>query len=82
MSYVEQQIVEELSGLPLQEKQRVLAFVRGLRSQSTEAIGEQEDQPEKHKTFGEVAHRYAGRVDSGIPDLSTNKAHMEGFGKK
>ena len=82
MSYLEQQIVEELNGLPLQDKQRVLEFVRGLRSQIMEISEDQQLQPEQPKMFGEVIHKYAGRVDSGIPDLATNKAHMEGFGKK
>ena len=81
MSYLEQQIVEALNGLPLQKQQMVLEFVRGLRSQLVEKLGGQEDQPEKPKTFGEVAHKYSGCVD-GPADLSTNKAYMEGFGQR
>lgn len=56
MSYVEQQIVEEISVLPLHEQQKVLEFVKRLRSQSIEA-SEQESSSEQPKTFGEVAHQ-------------------------
>jgi hypothetical protein len=30
---------------------------------------------------GKRRFRNAGKYDSGIPDLATNKAHMEGFGE-
>lgn len=33
------------------------------------------------KTFGEMAAQHAGSVASGIGDLSTNKKHLEGFGR-
>ena len=75
MSYVEQQISEELRVLPLPEQQKVLKFVRQLRSQSA-----QKNQLERPKTFGEAAHQYSGCVN-GPEDLSTNPKYMEGFGK-
>lgn len=36
----------------------------------------------KSKTFGEIAKKYIGCVDSGITDLGSNKQHLEGFGTK
>ena len=36
----------------------------------------------KPKTFGEIAKKYIGCVDSGITDLGSNKQHLEGFGTK
>ncbi|MGH7956050.1 MAG: hypothetical protein ACREH8_03445 [Opitutaceae bacterium] len=38
-------------------------------------------QPEKKKTFRELAGHLAGSVKSGVGDLSTNKKHMERFGR-
>ncbi len=38
-------------------------------------------EPEKKKTFMELAGHLAGSVKSGVGDLSTNKKHMEGFGR-
>ena len=81
MSYVKQQISDELNVLPINEQQKVLDFVRDLRARFVEDSARTESQPKQPKTFGEVIHKYAGRVDSGHTDLATNKAHMEGFGK-
>ena len=36
---------------------------------------------EKKKTFWELAGHLAGSVKSGVGDLSTNKKHLEGFGR-
>lgn len=81
MSYVKQQITDELSVLPINEQQKVLDFVRDLRARFTEDSAETESKPRQPKTFGEVIDKYAGVVDSGHTDLATNKAHMEGFGR-
>ena len=37
--------------------------------------------PEKQKTFMELAGHLVGSVKSGVGDRSTNKKHMEGFGR-
>jgi hypothetical protein len=37
--------------------------------------------PAKGTKFGELAGHLAGSVKSGVGDLSTNKKHMEGFGR-
>jgi hypothetical protein len=36
----------------------------------------------KRKTFGEMAGHHFGTVRGGPADLSTNKAHLAGFGRK
>ena len=81
MSYVKQRITDELSVLPISEQEKVLDFVRELRTRFTEDLEKTKSEPEQPKTFGDVIDRYAGQVDSGHTDLSTNKAHMKGFGK-
>jgi len=36
----------------------------------------------RRKTFGEMAGHHFGTVSGGPADLSTNKAHLAGFGQK
>ena len=80
MNYVKQQIADELSVLPIDEQQKVLDFVRSLSTRFSEESEETESKPRQPKTFGGVIDEYAGRVDSGHTDLSSNKAHMKDFG--
>jgi hypothetical protein len=82
MSYIEQKIADELRILPLDKQQEVLAFIERLKEKLTMNPTDSTVQPKKPVLFGEVADKYAGCLDGGPEDLSTNKAYMEGFGKK
>lgn len=82
MSYIEQKIADELRILPLDKQQEVLAFIERLKEKLTMNPTDSTVQPQKPVLFGEVADKYAGCLDGGPEDLSTNKAYMEGFGKK
>jgi hypothetical protein len=72
MSYIEQQIVDELRILPLDKQEEVLAFIERLKENLVVNSTEQTEQQKKPVLFGEVADKYAGCVDSGRGDLSTN----------
>ncbi len=81
MTHIEEQVVDGLRVLPLEKQQKVLDFVEALRSNS--AVQKSESIPDSKTfiSFAEAAHKYIGSVDSGHTDLSTNKKHMEDFGK-
>ncbi len=82
MSYLEQQIVDELRILPLDKQQEVLDFIERLKEKLMMNSTENTVRPTKPILFGEVADKYSGCVEDGPEDLSANKAYMEGFGKK
>jgi hypothetical protein len=67
--------------LPLDKQQEVLAFIERLKEKLTMNPTDSTVQPKKPVLFGEVADKYAGCLDGGPEDLSTNKAYMEGLGK-
>lgn len=81
MSNLIEQVTEKLSSLPIEKQQMVLEFADFLDQKSKGAIADRTVSPESPNFYEDVVSQYVGCVDSGHTDLSTNKAHMEGFGK-
>ena len=81
MSNLVEQIADRLSSLSFEKQQMVLEFADFLSQQSKSAIAVEPVSPKPSTFYDEVVSQYIGCVDSGHTDLSTNKAHMEGFGK-
>jgi hypothetical protein len=76
---IEQAIIEKLRSLPLDKQQEALNFVEALQidmkaSSSTSSRWE-------GMSALESASEYAGCLEGGPPDLSTNPKYMEGFGE-
>lgn len=73
-------IIENLETLTGEQQDAVLEFIEFLRYKSQKQ--EEQQIKEKHAISAyEAAKQWAGCVDSGLGDLSTNKAYLEGFGK-
>ncbi|CAN5888566.1 hypothetical protein BH24DEI2_BH24DEI2_05230 [soil metagenome] len=71
----EQRVTEKLRRLPADKQKTVLEFVEFLESRAATPT-------EEPKSFGALADVYIGAVDGGPGDLSTNKNHLEGYGKR
>jgi hypothetical protein len=81
MQPVQQRVLEVLQSLSPLEQQEVLDFAEFLGSRRER--GENSEQSETPTvSFLEVARKYIGCLEGGPPDLSTNKAYLEGFGEK
>lgn len=75
------EILTEVEKLTAGERKELLAALREAEKQdnsrATETTG-----GETPKSFAEAAAHLIGSIKSGLPsDLSTNKKHMEGFGR-
>ena len=81
MNYIEKQIVDGVRILPIERQQEVLDFFGSLKSKIIVKDTEAEQQNQHFVSFVEAAHKYAGCVDSGVTDLSTNEAYMKDFGR-
>lgn len=81
MNDLAEKIADKLSSLPLEKQQMVLEFADFLSQQSREAVSTGSISQKPSTFYEEVVSQYVGCVDSGHTDLSTNKAHMDGFGK-
>lgn len=79
MSDLAEQITEKLNDLPVEKQLRVLNFADFLNQQSKATIFEESAMSKPPTFYEEVISQYVGCVDSGHTDLSTNKAHMDGF---
>jgi hypothetical protein len=75
---IEQAIVEKLRSLPLDKQQEALNFVEALQVDvRTSAVSSKWE----GMSALESASEYAGCLEGGPPDLSTNPKYMEGFGE-
>ncbi|MFB2935775.1 hypothetical protein ACE1B6_11030 [Aerosakkonemataceae cyanobacterium BLCC-F154] len=73
----EQLMIDEFKKLSIDQQQEVINFMQFLQFKS------QKDAAETRPISAyEAAQQWAGCVDSGLGDLSTNKAYLEGFGKE
>lgn len=80
-SHLAEEIIEEMSKLSREKQQEVLDFVEFLNGKLKDKSTADLVQPKPSNFCEEVVSKHAGYADSGHTDLSTNKAHMEGFGK-
>jgi Protein of unknown function (DUF2281) len=84
MQLIHQQVMEALQTLSSTEQQEVLDFAEFLKSKQEKAANQQSHKQSEQPgtSFLEAAKDYMGCLDGGPPDLSTNKAYMEGFGEE
>ncbi|MGA9379024.1 MAG: hypothetical protein WBV73_09670 [Phormidium sp.] len=68
---------DEFENLSTNQQQEVIDFIQFSQYKF------QKDAPETRPISAyEAAQQWAGCVDSGLGDLFTNKAYLEGFGKE
>jgi len=84
MDTVEEQVLEGLRALPTERKQEVLNFIGFLRTKTLSPIPESHTSP-LHASSPAISalergRQWAGCLDGGPEDLSTNKAYLEGYG--
>ena len=72
----EQRILEQIKGLTEQQQQEVLNFIEFLQFKAQKQDF-QEEEKEPISAY-EAAKEFAGCVDSGPGDLSTNKKYLRG----
>ena len=80
MQPVQQRVLEALQHLSPLEQQEVLDFAEFLESKRGRSANNEQPEPTA-VSFLDAARNYIGCLEGGPADLSTNKAHMEGFGE-
>ena len=71
----ENTLLEKFRNLTIEQQQTILDFVEFMHSKKTKSQDNQE------VSAYDLAKEWAGSVESGIGDLSTNKRYLQGFGK-
>jgi len=77
---IEQTVVEKLKTLPPEKQQEVLDFVEFLQSR-TDRKESNSQEAESVVSALTLAQKWAGCLEGGPPDLSTNKNYMDGYGE-
>lgn len=77
---IEQTVVEKLKTLPPEKQQEVLDFVEFLQSR-TDHKESNSQEAESVVSALTLAQKWAGCLEGGPPDLSTNKNYMDGYGE-
>ena len=72
-----QLMLNEFKNLSAAQQQEVIDFMQFLQYKSAQQSTVEKRPPSAY----EAAQPWAGCVDSGLGDLSTNQAYLEGFGK-
>ncbi|WP_016950322.1 hypothetical protein [Anabaena sp. PCC 7108] len=71
----ENTLLEKFRNLTIEQQQTILDFVEFMHSKKPKSQDNQE------VSAYDLAKEWAGSVESGIGDLSTNKRYLQGFGK-
>ncbi len=71
----EEILLDKFRNLTTEEQQTILDFVEFMNSKK------QKLSENKEISAYDLAKEWAGSVESGIGDLSTNKKYLQGFGK-
>jgi len=71
----ENTLLEKFRDLTIEQQQTILDFVEFMHSKKPKSQDSQE------VSAYDLAKEWAGSVESGIGDLSTNKRYLQGFGK-
>lgn len=71
----ENTLLEKFRNLTIEQQQTILDFVEFMHSKKLKSPDNQE------VSAYDLAKEWAGSVESGIGDLSTNKRYLQGFGK-
>ena len=80
-----EQVAEKIQEFPVEQQKEVLHYVEfiamklGIESNSAQST--QVPLKEPRISMAEAMRKYAGCLDGGPSDLSTNQAYMEGFGE-
>ncbi len=77
---VSQKINKIIKTFPLSKQQEVLNFVEFLQTKLKQKKEEQVEQ--KNVSFLDATREFAGCLDGGPKDLSTNKKYLEDLGKQ
>jgi hypothetical protein len=75
--------IAKIKQLPTEDQREIISFIEFLEFRSRKIITTQEQTEiteSKTISFAEAAKDLIGCLDGLPPDLSTNKAYMEGFG--
>jgi hypothetical protein len=67
-------LLDKFRNLTNEQQQTILDFVEFMESKNPKS-------PQKEVSAYDLAKEWAGSVESGIGDLSTNKKYLQGFGK-
>ena len=67
-------LLDKFRNLTIEQQQTILDFMEFMESKNPKS-------PEKEVSAYDLAKEWAGSVESGIGDLSTNKKYLQGFGK-
>jgi hypothetical protein len=73
----ENTLLDKFRNLTTEQQQTILDFVEFMDSKKHKS---QENQEQEVSAY-DLAKEWAGSVESGIGDLSTNKKYLQGFGK-
>ncbi|MGI9175333.1 MAG: hypothetical protein ACR2GR_08460 [Rhodothermales bacterium] len=81
MTQTLERILERASRLPAAVQERLAhRWLKDIEQQAaTEEAAPEDEQP--FVSAYDLAKDLLGSIDSGTPDLATNKKHMEGFGE-
>ena len=71
----ENTLLDKFRNLTIEQQQTNLDFMEFMHSKKTKSQDNQE------VSAYDLAKEWAGSVESGIGDLSTNKRYLQGFGK-
>lgn len=71
----EKNLLDKFRNLTIEQQQTILDFVEFIDSKNHKS------QESEEVSAYDLAKEWAGSVESGIGDLSTNKKYLQGFGK-
>lgn len=74
------EILTEVEKLSPSERAELIRVLKETETKNNRQTAAEDEKP--FKTIFDVAPHLVGAVDSGVPDLATNKKYMEGFGTK
>jgi hypothetical protein len=67
-------LLDKFRNLTIEQQQTILDFMEFMESKNPKS-------PDQEVSAYDLAKEWAGSVESGIGDLSTNKKYLQGFGK-
>ncbi|MGL6280914.1 MAG: DUF2281 domain-containing protein [Microcoleaceae cyanobacterium] len=73
----ENTLLDKFRKLTTEQQQTILDFVEFMESKKHQSQKNQEQEVSAY----DLAKQWAGSVESGMGDLSTNKKYLQGFGK-
>lgn len=81
MASLAEEVAERVRAFPPEQHQEVLHYVEFLEAKLNASSATKSAIRQPRISAAEAMRKYAGCLDGGPSDLSTNKAYMEGFGE-